>query len=39
MLDDKLDDPDAAPSFSGVLLRPEAVATEVAGCSTARGWC
>jgi NAD(P)-dependent dehydrogenase (short-subunit alcohol dehydrogenase family) len=26
MLHDKLDDPDAAPSFSGVLLRPEHVA-------------
>lgn len=31
MLQDKLDDPDAAPSFSGVLLRPELVATAVAG--------
>jgi NAD(P)-dependent dehydrogenase (short-subunit alcohol dehydrogenase family) len=30
MIADKLDDPDAAPSFSGVLLRPEAVATRVA---------
>ena len=30
MLHDKLDDPDAAPSFSGVLLRPEAVAARVA---------
>ena len=31
MLYDKLSDPDAAPSFSGVLLRPETVATAVAG--------
>jgi NAD(P)-dependent dehydrogenase (short-subunit alcohol dehydrogenase family) len=31
MLFDKLDDPDAAPSFSGVLLRPEVVAKAVAG--------
>ena len=31
MLFDKLDDPDAAPSFSGVLLRPEVVAAAVAG--------
>jgi hypothetical protein len=31
MIADKLDDPDAAPSFSGQLLRPEAVAVEVAG--------
>jgi NAD(P)-dependent dehydrogenase (short-subunit alcohol dehydrogenase family) len=31
MLHDKLDDPDAAPSFSGVLLRPEQVAAAVAG--------
>jgi NAD(P)-dependent dehydrogenase (short-subunit alcohol dehydrogenase family) len=31
MLHDKLDDPDAAPSFSGVLLRPEFVAERVAG--------
>ena len=31
MLHDKLDDPDAAPSFSGVLLRPETVAAAVAG--------
>ena len=31
MLHDKLDDPDAAPSFSGVLLTPEAVAAKVAG--------
>lgn len=30
MLYDKLDDPDAAPSFSGTLLRPEAVAAKVA---------
>jgi NAD(P)-dependent dehydrogenase (short-subunit alcohol dehydrogenase family) len=29
MLEDKLDDPDAAGSFSGHLLTPEAVATEV----------
>jgi NAD(P)-dependent dehydrogenase (short-subunit alcohol dehydrogenase family) len=31
MLFDKLDDPDAAPSFSGVLMRPEVVAERVAG--------
>ena len=31
MIADKLDDPDAAPSFSGRLLRPEAVAVQVAG--------
>lgn len=31
MLHDKLDDPDAAPSFSGVLYRPETVAAAVAG--------
>ena len=31
MLHDKLNDPDAAPSFSGVLLRPEYVAERVAG--------
>ncbi len=31
MLQDKLDDPDAAPSFSGTLLRPETVAAAVAG--------
>lgn len=31
MLHDRLDDPDAAPSFSGTLLRPEAVASKVAG--------
>ena len=31
MLQDKLDDPDAAPSFSGILLRPETVAVAVAG--------
>lgn len=31
MLHDKLSDPDAAPSFSGVLLRPETVAAAVAG--------
>ena len=31
MLHDKLDDPDAAPSFSGVLLRPEHVAERIAG--------
>jgi short-subunit dehydrogenase len=31
MLFDKLDDPDAAPSFSGVLLRPDQVAPHVAG--------
>jgi NAD(P)-dependent dehydrogenase (short-subunit alcohol dehydrogenase family) len=31
MLFDKLDDPDAAPSFSGVLLRPEQVAAEIPG--------
>ncbi|MGH2926073.1 MAG: SDR family NAD(P)-dependent oxidoreductase [Solirubrobacterales bacterium] len=31
MIADKLDDPDAAPSFSGQLLRPEVVAAEVAG--------
>jgi len=31
MLHDKLDDPAAAPSFSGVLLRPETVAAKVAG--------
>jgi NAD(P)-dependent dehydrogenase (short-subunit alcohol dehydrogenase family) len=31
MLFDKLDDPDAAPSFSGVLLRPEVVAEAIAG--------
>ena len=30
MIADKLDDPDAAPSFSGQLLRPEAVAPQVA---------
>jgi NAD(P)-dependent dehydrogenase (short-subunit alcohol dehydrogenase family) len=30
MIADKLDDPDAAPSFSGQLLRPEAVAPRVA---------
>jgi NAD(P)-dependent dehydrogenase (short-subunit alcohol dehydrogenase family) len=30
MLHDKLDDPDAAPSFSGVLLRPQFVAERVA---------
>src|SRR3954469_13280099 len=30
MVADKLDDPDAAPSFSGQLLRPEAVAPKVA---------
>jgi len=30
MIADKLDDPDAAPSFSGQLLRPEAVAPKVA---------
>jgi NAD(P)-dependent dehydrogenase (short-subunit alcohol dehydrogenase family) len=29
MLFDKLDDPDAAPSFSGVLLRPEQVAAAI----------
>jgi NAD(P)-dependent dehydrogenase (short-subunit alcohol dehydrogenase family) len=29
MIEDKLDDPDAAPSFSGVLLRPDAVAPRV----------
>ncbi|MQA72927.1 MAG: SDR family NAD(P)-dependent oxidoreductase [Solirubrobacterales bacterium] len=29
MLHDRLDDPDAAPSFSGVLLRPEDVADRV----------
>jgi len=29
MLENKLDDPDAAPSFSGRLLTPEEVATEV----------
>ena len=29
MISDKLDDPDAAPSFSGTLLRPEAVAPRV----------
>jgi NAD(P)-dependent dehydrogenase (short-subunit alcohol dehydrogenase family) len=31
MIADKLDDPHAAPSFSGQLLRPEAVAPKVAG--------
>jgi NAD(P)-dependent dehydrogenase (short-subunit alcohol dehydrogenase family) len=31
MIADKLDDPDAAPSFSGVLLRAEAVAPKVVG--------
>ena len=31
MLHDKLEDPDAAPSFSGVLLRPEYVAERIAG--------
>ena len=31
MLFDKLDDPDAAPSFSGVLLRPEQVAAQLPG--------
>jgi NAD(P)-dependent dehydrogenase (short-subunit alcohol dehydrogenase family) len=31
MLHDKLDDPDAAPSFSGVLLRPAVVAEAIAG--------
>ena len=31
MLFDKLDDPDAAPSFSGVLLQPDAVAERVVG--------
>jgi NAD(P)-dependent dehydrogenase (short-subunit alcohol dehydrogenase family) len=31
MLEDKLDDPDAAPSFSGKLLRAEDVAEQVAG--------
>jgi NAD(P)-dependent dehydrogenase (short-subunit alcohol dehydrogenase family) len=31
MIADKLNDPDAAPSFSGRLLRPEVVALEVAG--------
>ncbi len=31
MIADKLDDPDAAPSFSGRLLRPEVVALEIAG--------
>lgn len=31
MLYDKLEDPNAAASFSGVLLRPEAVADEVVG--------
>jgi NAD(P)-dependent dehydrogenase (short-subunit alcohol dehydrogenase family) len=31
MLFDKLEDPDAAASFSGVMLRPEEVATEVMG--------
>ena len=30
MIGDKLDDPDAAPSFSGQLMRPEAVAPQVA---------
>ena len=30
MIADKLDDPDAAPSFSGQLLRPEEVAPQVA---------
>jgi NAD(P)-dependent dehydrogenase (short-subunit alcohol dehydrogenase family) len=30
MIADKLDDPDAAPSFSGTLLRPEDVAPKVA---------
>jgi NAD(P)-dependent dehydrogenase (short-subunit alcohol dehydrogenase family) len=30
MIADKLDDPDAAPSFSGQLQRPEAVAPKVA---------
>ena len=40
MLHDKLDDPDAAPSFSGVLLRPEDVAAaRRRRCSTARGRC
>jgi NAD(P)-dependent dehydrogenase (short-subunit alcohol dehydrogenase family) len=29
MISDKLDDPDAAPSFSGILLRPEDVAPRV----------
>jgi len=31
MLHDKLDDPDAAPSFSGVLLQPDEVAGRVVG--------
>ena len=31
MISDKLDDPDAAPSFSGQLLRAEEVAPKVAG--------
>ena len=31
MIADRLDDPDAAPSFSGTLLRPEDVAPRVAG--------
>ena len=31
MIADKLDDPDAAPSFSGQLLRAEEVAPKVAG--------
>jgi NAD(P)-dependent dehydrogenase (short-subunit alcohol dehydrogenase family) len=31
MISDKLDDPDAAPSFSGQLLRPEEVAPKIAG--------
>lgn len=31
MLFDKLDDPDAAPSFSGVLMRPEEVAAQIPG--------
>ena len=31
MISDKLDDPDAAPSFSGILLRAEDVAPRIAG--------
>ena len=39
MIQDKLDDPDAAPSFSGTLLRAEEVAPKVAASSTGRDPC
>ena len=37
MLHDKLDDPGAAASFTGTLLRPEAVAARVVASPTAPG--